>query len=145
MGPTLFFLCVRICPFDIPPYHIVSTIPTTLEAPVLRLSLVGELCLCLIAWSLVVMRYYGRRVLVTLTPRLDLLDGGLGRSPRFVDLLGEGHGRLPCLAYLLSGGLAWSPAPSCRLARQGTWSFAPPRKLAWRGTWSSAPLHRLAR
>ena len=105
-------------------YLVVSVIPSTVGAPVLRSSLTRELCQCLVTQAPSVTHYRGRRMLVALPRRSNLLDGGPGRPLHLVDLLGRGLGRLLYLADLLDGG----PGRPLRL------KVLLGRGLAWQGT-----------
>jgi hypothetical protein len=97
-GLGVVLSCVSTGPFDMASCIVVSAIPATIEAPVPRSSLTGELCQCLITWAPGVTHCRGRRMLAALAQRFRLARWG-----------------------------TWSSAPPRRLARWGTWSSAPPR------------------
>jgi hypothetical protein len=91
-GPRVVLPCMWICPFDMTSCLAVSAILVTIEALVLRLLLIGELCMCLITWAPGVTHYHGRHMLVALTQRLDLLGWRIGHPLRLAGLLGGGLG-----------------------------------------------------
>jgi hypothetical protein len=97
--------CVWIGLFDMASCLVVSAIPANVEVPVLRPSLTGELCSCLITWSPGITHCRGRRMFVALTRCLNLLSEGLSCPLRLADLLGEELGRLLRNADLLGGVL----------------------------------------
>jgi hypothetical protein len=58
-----------ICPFNMAPCLVVSAVPPTVNALVLRLPLTGKLCLCLIACAPGVSHCHGRRMCKENGPR----------------------------------------------------------------------------
>jgi hypothetical protein len=107
-GLGVVLSCMWIGLFDMASCLVVSAIPASVEATVLRSSLTGGLCPCLIAWAPSITHCRGRRMLAALAQRLDLLGEALGRPLRLTDILGGGLGRPLRLVDLLGGGLGRS-------------------------------------